>query len=411
MLRRLAVKGFKSLQSVDLSLPRFTVLFGPNTAGKSNILDAVQALSRIGTTRTVAEALRDPIRGYAIEAFTFPGGGLPELLTADRPRFTLEADVEVGRQRYRYRVGVTIQPRSGTLNVADEFLSGLGTKGEPTGNAAMEVRDGQIVIRRKSHPGRPRKEPLGQNFAMVADPRLGAPEYRAIEQVRQELSGWQTYYLDPRVAMRTASPPSEVDDIGVLGENIAPFLYRLRAEHPKHFDAVRRTLRSLIPSVEDLAVDLDKQRGTLDIAVRQDRVDFSSRIVSEGTLRVLALCAIAANPWARSLLAFEEPENGVHPRRLELIAELLTALSIEHRRQVIVTTHSPLFCDAVLRRARKSPAEIAMLNVRRSAGQTEVKPFNVTGPLFSESEIAKALTARGEDGLFESLILRGLIDE
>jgi hypothetical protein len=52
-----------------------------------------------------------------------------------------------------------------------------------------------------------------------------------------------------------------------------------------------------------------------------------------------------------------------------------------------------------------------MLNVRRSGGQTEVKSFEVTGPLFSDHEIAKALTARGEDGLFESLILRGLIDE
>lgn len=411
MLRRFAVQGFKSLQSVDVGLPRLTVLFGPNAAGKSNILDAVQALSRIGTSRTLAEALREPIRGYPIEAFTFPSEGLPVLLSIERPRFRIEADMEVGRVRYRYRVGVTIQPRSGSLGVAEEFLSSLSVKGEPTGTPAIEVVDGEIVIRRKSHPGRPRKEPLGQNFAIIADQRLGAPEYRAIEQVRNELSGWQTYYLDPRVAMRTARPPSEADDIGVLGENIAPFLYRLRAEHPKHFDAVRRTLRSLVPSVEDLRVDLDKQRGTLDVQVRQDGIDFSSRIVSEGTLRVLALCAIAANPWARTLLAFEEPENGVHPRRLELIAELLTSLAVEHKRQLIITTHSPLFCDAVLRRARAKPGEIAMLNVRRSGGQTEVKSFEVTGPLFSDHEIAKALTARGEDGLFESLILRGLIDE
>jgi predicted ATPase len=347
MLRRFAVQGFKSLQSVDVGLPRLTVLFGPNAAGKSNILDAVQALSRIGTSRTLAEALREPIRGHPVEAFAFPSEGLPALLSIERPRFTIEADMEVGKVRYRYRVGVTIQPRSGSLGVAEEFLSSLSVKGEPTGTPAIEVVDSEIVIRRKSHPGRPRKEPLGQNFAIVADQRLGAPEYRAIEQVRNELSGWQTYYLDPRVAMRTARPPSEADDIGVLGENIAPFLYRLRAEHPKHFDAVRRTLCSLVPSVEDLRVDLDKQRGTLDVQVRQDGMEFSSRIVSEGTLRVLALCAIAANPWARTLLAFEEPENGVHPRRLELIAELLTSLAVEHKRQVIITTHSPLFCDAV----------------------------------------------------------------
>ena len=152
--------------------------------------------------------------------------------------------------------------------------------------------------------------------------------------------------------MRSAKPPSDVRDIGVLGEDIAPFLFHLKAEYPKFFDAVKRTLRSLIPSVEDLSVDLDKRRGTLDIQVKQGGVDFSSRIVSEGTLRVLAICALAVNPWGGSLLAFEEPENGIHPRRLELIVDLLTSLAIVQGRQVIVTTHSPLLCNAVLQRSR-----------------------------------------------------------
>jgi len=411
MLRRLRVEGFKSLKSVTLDLPRFTVLFGPNAAGKSNVLDAIQMLSRIATTRTFAEALRDPIRGYPIEAFTFPTGGLAALLSSDSVEFSLGADVEAGRGRYRYRIALRIDPRSGSLGLADEYLASLSARGEPRGEAVIEAIGNQVRIRRQRHPGRPRHEPLGQNYAVMADPRLGPPEYHAIEQVRNELSGWRTYYLDPRTAMRLARPPSEVGEIGVLGEHIAPFLYRLYAEKPKHFEAVRRTLRSLVPSVEDLSVDLDKQRGTLDIRVRQDGIEFSSRIVSEGTLRVLALCAIAANPWSGGLLAFEEPENGVHPRRLELIAELLMNLALEQARQLVVTTHSPLFCDAVLKQARTSASEVAMLNVRRSGGYTEIKPFEVTGPLFKDQELAQALTAGTEDGLFEGLMMRGMLDE
>jgi predicted ATPase len=85
--------------------------------------------------------------------------------------------------------------------------------------------------------------------------------------------------------MRSAKPPAEVSDIGVLGEDVAPFLYRLRAERPKNFDAIKRTLRSIVPSIEELTVDLDKRRGTLDILIRQDGVDFSTRIISEGTFR------------------------------------------------------------------------------------------------------------------------------
>lgn len=411
MLSQLTVKGFKSLDEVSVKFPRLTVLFGPNTAGKSNLLDAVQALSRIGTSRTLSDALSEPIRGYPVEAFAFPKGGLAELLSMKRSYFELEAFLDAGKNRYRYRVQVEIQLESGGLAVKDEYLTTLTARGESKGNPSIERVADQVRIRRKSKPANPRKEPVGLNYSILSDPRLGGAEYRAIEVIREELSGWRVYYLDPRVAMRTSKPPTDVRDIGVLGTDIAPFLYRLRAEKPKHFEMIKRTLRSLIPSIDDLVVDLDKRRGTLDIHIQQNEKQFSSRIISEGTLRVLALCAIVVNPWSGSLLAFEEPENGVHPRRLELIVQLLASLAIEQKRQVIVTTHSPLFCDAALKLSRPHSADIALMNVRRGANGTEVRPFDVSGPLFKDQEIAKALTSGTEDGLFESLMIRGMLDE
>ncbi len=411
MLKRFTVRGFKSLADVTVDFPRFAVLFGPNAAGKSNLLDAIQALSRIGTERTLADALAEPIRGHPIEAFTFPAEGLSQLLSQKRAEFSLDADLTARRETYRYRVKVQIQPGSGKLTTADEYLALLTARGEPKGRAAIERVEPNLHIRRKSKPAHPRQEPVGLNHTILSDPRLGGAEYRWLEKTRGELADWRTYYLDPRVAMRDPRPPSDVEDIGVLGEHVAPFLYKLKAEKPKHFAAISRTLKSIVPSIEALDVDLDKRRGTLDLLVRQDGTDYSSRIVSEGTLRVLALCATAVNPWGGSLVAFEEPENGVHPRRLELIAQLLLSLALEQNRQVVVTTHSPLFCDAVLKRARSKPEEIGLFNVRRRGRASEIRPFDVTGPLFQDSEVAAALTSGREDGLFESLLLRGLIDE
>ena len=417
MLSWLTVDGFKSLADVEVDFPRLTVFFGPNAAGKSNLLDAVQALSRIGTSRTLAEALTEPIRGYPIEAFAFPHGGLSELLSSERAEFTLGAYIWTRREHYRYSITVEIQPTSGGLTVQDENFKIIARgPGRPTAPMIETVGD-QIRIRRKGKGARPREEAGGANYARLSDPRFAGPDYGPIERCRAELSGWRTYYLDPRVAMRSAKPPADVRDIGVLGEDIAPFLYRLRAENPpKHFEAVKRTLRSLIPSVDDLTVDLDKRRGTLDIQVRQDGIDFSSRIISEGTLRVLALCSIAVNPWTVNpwgggLMAFEEPENGVHPRRIELIAQLLASLALEQGRQVVVTTHSPLFCDAVLKLARSNRSRVALFNVRRGTKGTEVHKFDVRDPLFQDQEITKALTSGTEDGLFESLILRGILNE
>ena len=418
MLEKFTIRNFKSLADVSVDFPRLAVLYGPNAAGKSNLLDAIQTLSRLGTQRTLADALGGPVRGYPIEAFTFPDSGLPGLLSSPTEKFTLESRVVTARNEvYRYRIGVRIRPDSGTLAVADEYLAQLGTGGEPRGRPAIEPQgENHLDIRRRSR-GRPRQESLGLNYAVLSDPRLGGAEYRWMERTREELSEWRTYYLDPRVAMRAARPPSDVRDIGALGELVAPFLYKLKAESRKHFDAIVRTVRALIPTIETLDVILDQRQGTLDLLVRQDGIDYSSRIVSEGTLRVLGLCSVAVNPWGGSLLALEEPENGVHPRRLELIAQLLLSLALDQGRQVIVTTHSPLFCDAILKEAhwRSDDAlgEIALFNVCRIGRATEIRRYGPKGPLFdtSDPQIAEGLASGSEDGRFEALMLRGLADE
>ena len=364
MLRRLRVRDFKSLVDVTVEFPRMSVFFGPNSAGKSNLLDAVQALSRIGTQRTLVEALDDRmIRGYAFELFALPEGGISGLTSRSDARFSIEAT------------------------------------------------DGQISVRRQSGGGRPRLEQLGLNYAILSDARFASPAYKYIERTRTELRNWRAYYLDPRVAMRAEMPPMDVTDIGVFGQYVVPFLYKLKGERPKHYAAVRRTVRSIIPAISAFDVDLDS-RGTLDFFIRQDGITCSSRIVSEGTLRVLALCALTVNPWHGSLLAFEEPENGVHPRRVELVAKMLTSLALDQGRQVVVTSHSPLFCDAVLREARaRSTDEVGLFNVRRDGDGTTVEPFDTHGPLFDDPEIAEALRMPTEDHLFESLVLGGFIDE
>lgn len=413
MLEKITVRGFKSLLCVEnVELPRLSVLFGPNAAGKSNLVDAIQVLSRLATSRTLADALSAPIRGYPVEAFTFPPGGLRQLLQDAAATFELEATLRIAKERYRYRVKVRINPTSGNLTTDDEYLATLTSTGAAKGNPAIERVDDQLRIRRKSKASHPRQEPTGLNHCILSDPRLGGTEYRAIEKCREEISGWRTYYLDPRVAMRQPRPPAAVQDIGTLGEQIAPFLYYLRGENRKGFDAVVRTVRTIIPAVEELSVDLDERRGTLDLLIRQNGVDFSSRIVSEGTLRVLALSALAVNPWSGSLLAFEEPENGVHPRRLELIADLLVSLCEQPGRQIIVTTHSPLLCNILLRRSLQTPHLVRLFHVRHDPEGTRVVPFDVPGPLFlDDSEMARALASSSEDGVFEGLMVRGLIDE
>lgn len=424
MLSRFRVQGFKSLLDVELELAPLVVLMGPNAAGKSNLLEAFLLLSRLATEQTLAAAFEPPLRGYPLEDFGLPEGGLEEMLQQDRSELTLEAEVQptqsparssrkAAPERLRYRTTIHIQPKTGVLEVADEFLVRLKKDGSYKQKPRIERSGDFLIVRQLGEAGAPRHEPLGLNHTLVSNRQFtGEHRYPDFDRLRSELSAWQTYYLDPRDAMREPQPPREVADIGSRGEWIAPFLYRLKTSeaHRKYFRSIGRALRTAIPTIDDLDVDLDPRRGTLDIVIRQDGTPYSSRVASEGTLRVLALCCLAANPWPGELIAFEEPENGVHPRRIEVIADLLASMADQGHSQVVVTTHSPTLIAAMYRRSQEASGKIKIFRCAQHGRSTEVSLFEPPGPLWEDSEIRDALTGSEDAGLMEAMLLRGWLD-
>jgi predicted ATPase len=415
VLRRFAIHGFKSLESVDLELPRLAVFAGPNAAGKSNLLDAIQMLARVGTQRTLTEALADPIRGFPTEAFTLPQGGLPELLARPRAALDLEADFAIpsGRQsgspdRVRYRVEIEIDPDAGSLRVADEYLTALDARWEPKGKARIEREGDSLILRQTRGSGHPRHESLGLGHTLLSDARNSGASYPLFDAVRGELRRWRVYYIDPLTAMRAAQPPREVTDIGVHGESLAPFLYGLKTRDAKAFSAVRRSLRAAVPAIGGLDVDLDTKRGTLDIQIQQDGTIFSSRVVSEGTLRVLGLCAIAVTA-SGGIVAFEEPENGVQPQRLDRIAALLTSAAHRGSAQIVLTTHSPGFIAAMLERAHPDRDDIGLFGVSRDGRRTVIRPIRDPG-VWSEPALEELLSEPDEHDKIAALVRRGWLD-
>lgn len=416
MLKRIHIRGFKSLFDVEVELAPLVVLLGPNAAGKSNFLESLSLLSKLVTERTLADAF-EPLRGHPAEAFSLPEAGLPGLLSQERAELSIEADLALPSGAIpglRYRIGVEVEPQTGTLRVSDEYLARLNQDSMlKKMEARIERSADHLVVRQLGRAGRSRHEPLRLNHAIASNLQYsGKNRYPDFDLLRAELGLWRTYYLDPRLAMREPEPPRETSDIGPQGELIAPFLHRLK-ESPqlaKHFAAVRRALSAAIPSIERLDVDLDKTRGTLDIEVVQDGTPYSSRVISEGTLRVLALCAIAANPAASSLIAFEEPENGVHPRRIEVISDLLSSMARPGHTQVVVTTHSPTLIGAMLRKSREQPKLVKLLQCTQEGRETRLDPFDPTGPLYEDSEVLEALSGAEDEALVEALLIRGWLD-
>ena len=435
MLKRVHVKGYKSLDDVEVRLPPLAVLFGPNAAGKSNFLDALQLLSKLGTSRTLKEAFDPPYRGKPLESFTVGEGGIRGLVERERLVFSIEADLHLsdavvesvnrqirdmrrpsgdatsaqagkapGRVRerdLRYRIEIEMLPGSGVLRVTDEYLAALNANGEPTGKRRPFVeRQGEKIHLRLEGQAHPTYYDRYLDHAILSMPHY-PPHYPHLVAARRELESWLFFYFEPRERMRATNPIKEVRHIGLMGEELAAFLRTLKALEPRQFEAVEKALRAVLPDVDGIEVEVS-DLGEVELRLGENGVAIPARVLSEGTLRILGLLALAGVGETPSLVGFEEPENGVHPGRIRLIADLLKTRASLGQAQYIVTTHSPFLADLL-------PDE-SLFAVRRIDRRTRIDPFSTWGPLARRNNIDDALEDRRDELLVSERILRGDFD-
>ena len=435
MLKRIHIRGYKSLEDVEVSLSQLVVLFGPNAAGKSNLLDALQLLSKLGTSRTLKEAFDPPYRGKPLESFTIGQKGIKGLLEQERLSFSIEADLSLSnavveavnrqilemrrphgegeskersklparvRERdLRYRIEVEMLPRSGLLRVADEYLAALNSKGEPTGKRKpfLERQDERIHLRHEGQ-AHPTYYDRYLDHSILSMPHY-PPHYPHLAAARRELESWLFFYFEPRERMRAANPVKEVRHIGLMGEELAAFLNTMKATDERQFRGVEKALHALMPNIDGIEVEVS-DLGEVELRLKEGGVAIPARVLSEGTLRMLGLLALTGVDEAPALVGFEEPENGVHPRRIQLIAELLKTQETLQQTQYIVTTHSPILPDLL--------ADSSLFVTNRIDRKTRIEPFSTWGPLGRRSDIDQAFSEQQEVLPVSERILRGDFD-
>lgn len=437
MLNRIRITGYKSLREVEVRLRPLSVLFGPNATGKSNFLDALQLLSKIVTSRTLREAFEPPYRGKPLESFSFPAGGLKGLLERDRLSFAIEADFtlsdavvkavnkQIREQRrpaedqatgadtepapgpvrerdLRYRIEIEMLPKSGVLRVADEYLAALNKKGEPTGRREPFLsRHDQRLHLRLEGQAHPIYLDRYLDHSILSLPHY-PPHYPHLVAARQELGSWLFFYFEPRERMRAANPVREVRHIGLMGEELPAYLNTLKALEPRQFSAVEKALRTILPQIEGIEVSVN-DLGEVELRLKENGLSMPARVLSEGTLRVLGMLALTGAKEPSSLVGFEEPENGIHPRRIQLVAEMLKTRALLGQTQYIVTTHSPILPDLL--------GDEALFVVSKDQAGTRIDPFASWGPLARRNHIDRALADQGEERLSVSeRLLRGDFD-
>lgn len=434
MLKRIKIKGYKSLIDLEVSLCPLSVLFGPNAAGKSNFLDALQLLSGIVTSRTLKEAFEPPYRGKPLESFSFGRDGIKGLLKKESASFSIEVDIELSesvvdivnrqiremkrtkaseknegsnknqsfvREKFlRYRIEVEIFPKSGILRVVDEYLAALNKQGEISRKRIpfLEKVNRRLHLRMEGQ-AHPTYYECYLDHSILSMPHY-PPHYPHLVAARQELASWFFFYFEPRERMRASNAVKEVRHIGMMGEELASFLNTLQVLDPPQFRAVEKALHLVIPNVTGIKVDVN-EIGEVDLKLIEGGTPIPARILSEGTLRVLGLLAVVGAKELPALLGFEEPENGIHPRRIRMIADILKNRTLSGDTQLIVTTHSPILPDMI--------DDHSLFVCRKEAEKTIIEPFITWGPLGKKTDIDKALN-KEEEPLVSERIIRGDFD-
>ncbi len=308
----------------------------------------------------------------------------------------------VREKRLRYFIEIEVIPKSGILRVADEFLLPLDKNGDiiSMSKPFIERLDDKIRLPMEGQANSMYYDRY-LDYSILSLP-LYPPHYPHITAIRQEFSNWFFFYFEPRERMRSSDSIREVRRIGSTGEDLGSFLNTLRALDDSQFKSIEKALHMIIPEVQGIDVKVNNL-GEVEFYLKEGKTLFPARVLSEGTLRILGLLALGGAKEPPALLGFEEPENGIHPRRIRMVADLLLNRVSSNGPQLIATTHSPILPDML--------PDKNLFVCRKESGRTWITPFSRWGVGGRKNDIEDALDDRpGSNLTVSERLLRGDFD-
>jgi predicted ATPase len=306
-LEKFTIKSFKSIRDQSLSLGRLNVFIGGNGAGKSNL---------IGGFRFLREIVSQNLAGY-----TGIKGGAEKLLYFGRkrsPDISFELEFGEGDTANAYKV-----------------------KLKPTDD------DGFLIAEETAYYHERKQYPRPFNILISTfskESKLKTFNHICARQVMHDLDSYRVYHFHDTSDTAAVKGASDVEDNSVLrpqAENLAAFLYWMGQKQPDHYANIQDTLRQIAPFFEEFRLapsKLNESKIRLEWKEKGSEAYFNASSLSDGTLRFLCLTTLLLQPQLPTLVLLDEPELGLHPAAVTLLADLLSSAAT--RAQVIVATQS-----------------------------------------------------------------------
>ena len=342
IVKSLTAENFLSLNKIKVDFGKLTILVGPNASGKSNIIKALTLLSGIGIEdgETDIQMICNKHLGFE---------SLRQVFYDPRKEVTLRLNLEVNGQNISYSISFD---SNGRINNEEVFHGEPLLTRSATGNASYMDKKGvfqEILNLPLSIP------------AITLTCEIGKP-HSIIEKMKEVLGNIRTYAFE---ADRIRSDSSSGFNLNLSrdGSNLAQALHSLLTYRRKSFLEIEDIMKQLVPEIEEINVPPteDGKKVYLSIKEREIPEPLKYHNISDGTLRILAF--VTALYLENTIIAFEEPENCVHPYLFETVVDLCR----KSPTQVVMTTHSPYLLNKV-----SDPKEVLL--VEKENGRTKVKP-------------------------------------
>ena len=330
----LKVQNFRALHDIEFrDLTPLTVLLGPNGSGKSTVFDVFAFLAEcfeLGLRRAWDK------RGRAKELKTRGSDG--------------PVTIEIKYKEPEYPLityHLAVDERSGGPFVAEEWLQWRrGQRGKPFRFLDYREGRGRAISGELPDEQDQRIEVPLKSADLLAVNALGQfAEHPRVAALRDFITGWYVSYLSADSA-RGQPEAGPQERLTRTGDNLANVIQYLAEQHADRLEQIFDVLRRRVPRIERvLAETMPDGRLLLQIKDAPFSHPVLARFASDGTLKMLAYLVLLYDPTPPPFIGIEEPENFLHPRLLPELAEECRAAS--DRTQLLVTTHSPFFLNAL----------------------------------------------------------------
>jgi predicted ATPase len=396
MITRLKVNGFKNLINVDLRFSPFTCIAGPNSAGKSNLFDAIKFLSNT-TEKTLIDAARsvrsegqknsdlkdifNKIENFYTDKIDFEVDMIVPTTTIDD--LGQRADATITTLKYILEIkynsseeGELLQiereelipipqneaKRQIYFNRSNKWINNIITGRRSTNSPFIStiIQDNQKIVcihqdQRKGKAGKKIASQLPRTVLSTV-----TAEYSTACVVRNEMRSWMMLQLEPSALRKSDEFEKRKNaQIQENGEALPATLYRLTIENKNRdiLQELTNRLTELVEGVSEIYIDKDDKRELLTLMLKfKNGSVFPSRSLSDGTLRFIGLAVLELDSKSGGMICLEEPENGIHPQKMEAMIQLLKDITTDTRssidednplRQIIINTHSPIIVQLV----------------------------------------------------------------